>query len=141
VAYNSLEHFLREHEPGFVAVMEAAQRATGGHYAAMTPAQLHANAAADVQHLLQSIRQATLDRGAIQKAAEQTGAAGINLDDLTRMSNALDRGLVAYVEAELGSQPELCADLLRRIRHVTASYRSNVTSVKLDSTLKRLQQP
>ena len=86
------------------------------------------------------IRQATLDRGHRRRRPSNTAPPN-DLNDLTRMSNALDRGLVAYVEAELGSQPDLCADLVRRIRHVTASYRSNVTSVKLDSTLNRLSGP
>jgi hypothetical protein len=139
--YNSIDHFLTVHEPDIAALIEDAECATGGHYAAMAPEQLHQTAQSDAHQLIEGLRAAHVDRTTIQDNARQTDTQGIALDDLTRMSLEIERRFIAYVQAELAEQPEFAADLARRCRHITAGYRSNVTAVKLDRALGRLKQP
>lgn len=137
--YNSIDHFLTVHEPDIAALIEDAERVTGGHYAAMAPDQLHRTAQSDARELIAGLRAAHVDRTAIQDTARQTDTQGIALDDLTRMSIEIERRFIPYIQAELAEQPEFAADLVRRCRHITAGYRSNVTAVKLDRALGRLK--
>jgi hypothetical protein len=137
--YNSIDHFLTVHEPDIAALIEDAERATGGHYAAMPPDQLHRTAQSDAHQMIEGLRATHVNRTTIQDTARQTDTQGIALDDLTRMSLEIERRFVPYVETELAEQREFAADLVRRCRHITAGYRSNVTAVKLDRTLGRLK--
>ena len=137
--YNSIDHFLTAHQAAIAALMEDAQRATGGHYAAMSPEQLRRTAQSDVRQIIEVLRTTHVDRDAIQDTARQTDTQGIALDDLTRMSLEMERRFIPYIQAQLAGQPEFAADLIRRYRHITASYRSNITAVKLDRTLGRLK--
>ena len=50
--YNSIDHFLTVHEPDIAALIEDAERVTGGHYAAMAPDQLHRTAQSDARELI-----------------------------------------------------------------------------------------
>jgi hypothetical protein len=137
--YNSIDHFLTANLAAITALMEAAQRATGGHYAAMSPDQLRQTAQSDVRQIIEVLRTTHVDRDTIQDTARQTDTQGIALDDLTRMSLEMERRFIPYIQAQLAGQPEFAADLIRRYRHITASYRSNITAVKLDRTLGRLK--
>ncbi len=142
--YNSIDHFLTVQEPAIVAVMEAAQRAAGGHYAAYTPDALRHNAASDIAEVLHNIRKLTLDNTTIQgfqAGAQENVAEGVDLNDLIRMDQAFERGFCALVEQELRDQSALAADLTRRIRYLTGRFRSSITGVKVDQTLSRLKQP
>jgi hypothetical protein len=139
--YNSIDHFLTVHEPDIAALIEDAERATGGHYAGMTPDQLRGTAQSDARELIAGLRAAHVAREVVQETARQTETQGIALDDLTRMSLEIERRFIAYVQAELAEQPEFAADLVRRCRHITAGYRSNITAVKLDRALGRLKHP
>jgi hypothetical protein len=47
----------------------------------------------------------------------------------------METRFMAYVQAELSAQPDLAAEILRRLRNVNARFRSNVTAVKLDKTI------
>ena len=87
------------------------------------------------------LRTTHVDRDVIQDTARQTDTQGIALDDLTRMSLEMERRFIPYIQAQLAGQPEFAADLIRRYRHITTSYRSNITAVKLDRALGRLKHP
>jgi len=139
--YNSIDHFLTANLADIAALMEDAQRATGGHYAAMSPEQLRQTAESDVRQIIEVLRTTHVDRDVIQDTARQTDMQGIALDDLTRMSLEMERRFIPYIQAQLAGQPEFAADLIRRYRHITTSYRSNITAVKLDRTLGRFQKP
>jgi hypothetical protein len=139
--YNSIDHFLTVHEPDIATLIEDAERVTGGHYSAMAPEQLHQTAQSDAHELIAGLRAAHVDRTTIQETARETETQGIALDDLTRMSLEIERRFIPYVQAELAEQPEFAADLVRRCRHITAGYRSNITTVKLDRALGRLKHP
>ena len=137
--YNSIDHFLTVQYETLVTIMEAAQQEAGGHYAHYTPAELHRNATNDLREVLASIREIKMDNPAIRASAEQNVTIGIDLTDLIRMGQALEVGLVRFVEQELHNQPELETELSRRIRHLCARFRNNITTVKLDQTLNRLK--
>jgi hypothetical protein len=137
--YNSIDHFLTANLADIAALMEDAQRATGGHYAAMSPEQLRETAQSDVRQIIEVLRTTHVDRDVIQDTARQTDMQGIARDDLTRMSLVMERLFIPYIQAQLAGQPEFAADLIRRYRHITTSYRSNITAVKLDRTLGRLK--
>ena len=93
----------------FAALMEDAQRATGGHYASMAPEQLRETAQSDARELIAGLAEPPhVDRTAIQDTARQTDTQGIALDDLTRMSVEIERRFIAYVQAELAEQPGVC---------------------------------
>jgi hypothetical protein len=138
--YNSPEHFLTAQTAAIVEVVAGAQRAAGGHYAAYTPAQLQQTASQDAHEILETMRTEIMDSVAMQAGIRETYDRGIDLDDLSRMAELLERGLLALVDRELQDQPDLAAELKRRIRHFNTRFRSNVTSVKLDITLGRLKR-
>jgi hypothetical protein len=138
--YNSPEHFLRAQRANIVEAVAAAQRRAGGHYAAFTPAQLQQNATQDAQAIMETMRTEAMDTAEMQAGLRATHARGIDLNDLNRMAELLEQGLVALVDRELHDQPDLAAELTRRIRHFNTRFRSNLTSVKLDITLGRLKR-
>jgi hypothetical protein len=120
--------------------MERAQEATGGHYAALSEAARRATAQAATRRMMDAVRQVQLDRQIVQETARQRDSAGIALDDLTRLVDQMEARFLAYVQAELSAQPELAAEILRRLRNVNARFRSNVMAVKLDKTIQQLQR-
>lgn len=141
--YNSLDHFLTIQQPTILTLMLAAQREAGGHYAAMTPAALEQNAAKDGAEFLTHLRRLTLDATIIhgfQTGAQENVAEGVDLSDLIRMDQALERLFCALVAQELRDQADLKADLIRRIHYLTGRFRSSVTGVQVDQTLKRLKK-
>jgi hypothetical protein len=138
--YNSIDHFLTAHEAQIIRLMESAQQATGGHYAALPEAARRADARAATQRMMDAVRQVQLDRQVIQETARQRDSAGIALDDLTRLVDQMEARFLAYMQAELSAQPELAAEILRRLRNVNARFRSNVMAVKLDKMIRQLQR-
>jgi hypothetical protein len=138
--YNSIDHFLSTHEPQIIGLMERAQEATGGHYATLSAADRRADAQAATQRMMDAVRQVQLDRQVVQETARQRDNAGIALDDLTRLVDQMEARFLAYVQAELSAQPDLAAEILRRLRNVNARFRSNVMAVKLDKTIQQLQR-
>jgi hypothetical protein len=138
--YNSVEHFLTENEAAFAHIIEEVQRGVGGHYARLTPAELHATAVHDAHLVVQSLMSEHIDRHEVQESARDNDAAGIELDDLIRFSTEMEARLIAYAERDLHDQPNLAAEVATRLRHRAASYRSNVTAVKLEASLKRLKK-
>jgi hypothetical protein len=138
--YNSVDHFLTAHESQIIGLMERAQQATGGHYAALSEAERRADAQAATRRMMDAVRQVQLDRRTVQDTARQRDSAGIALDDLTRLVDQMETRFIAYVQAELRAQPELAAEILRRLRNANARFRSNVMAVKLDKTIQQLQR-
>ncbi len=138
--YNSIDHFLTVQHEALVTIMEAAQREAGGHYACYTPAELHRNAANDVREIFASIREVKMDNPAIRASAEHNVAIGVDLDDLIRMERAFEQSFLHSMEQELGDQPTLLDELSRRMRHLGARFRNNITGVVVDQTIQRLKQ-
>lgn len=138
--YNSIDHFLTAQHEAIIAVMVTAQQAAGGHYAALTGDALRRNAAQDVQEVITSIREIKVDKPAIRASAEENVDIGVDLDDLIRMGLAFEQGFLVLVKQEVQDQEELADDLNRRVLRLGARFRTNVTGVKVDQTLKRLRQ-
>ncbi|HEX6608179.1 MAG TPA: hypothetical protein VF276_14845 [Chloroflexia bacterium] len=138
--YNSVDHFLTAHESQIIDMMASAQQATGGHYAGLSEAARRADAQAAAQRMMAAVRQVQLDGQTVQATARQRDSAGIPLDDLTRLVDQMETRFIAFVQAELGAQPELAAEILRRLRNANARFRSNVMAVKLDKTIRQLQR-
>ncbi|HUS17888.1 MAG TPA: hypothetical protein VM536_23070 [Chloroflexia bacterium] len=139
--YNSIDHFLQENEPAITALMAAAQEAAGGHYAAMSPEQSRQTAADDARQVMRSFREMQLDRESIQADARRVDGEGINLDDLTRMASHFTRHFEAFAKERLTGQPDLAREMVRRCGVMGTTYTANVTTVKLDKTLRRMQRP
>jgi hypothetical protein len=139
--YQSLDDFLNKHETAIAGIMERVQREVGGHYTRMTPTQLRTNARDDARYVIGVWRSGQADRSNPPETARQAQEAGINLDDLIRLVDLLLPAYVAYFEKELAAQPDLAADLIRRLRHTSASYRTNIVQAKLDQTLNRIKRP
>jgi len=136
--YNSIEEFLTVHEADLIALMERVQAQVGGHYAAMTVDELHASAVSDMQYAISVWRTPQVIRSEARAIAEQTDQAGVDLDDLTRLVDGLQAALLDFVAGCLAEQSDLAGKLLRQIRHSSNNYRSGVTEVKLDKTLRRI---
>ncbi len=137
--YNSAEHFLRTQTDAITARLAEGQAAAGGHYARLTPAARQATAAADAHQFIAALLAANLAPDVVQAGARAAGDAGVPIDDLLRMTDETQPRLLAFITAELADQPELGADLVRRIRDVNARFRSNVTAVKLEQAIARLR--
>lgn len=137
--YTSITHFFAEHEAVIVGLMEVAQAAAGGHYAAMSPAARHENAVKDTHEMIADLRQPHFDVELASESARETEGAGIALDDITRMSLEIEARLLTYLEEHLRAQPELYDPLVSRVRHMNARFRSTITKVKIDATIRRLK--
>ncbi|HMA37683.1 MAG TPA: hypothetical protein VKY74_24735 [Chloroflexia bacterium] len=137
--YNSLDHFLTVHQPELTTLMTEAMQVAGGYYAALTPAALHQLAVQDAANAQRMLLAAHLDRQSIQGSTRQLTAQGIPIPDLIRAAQEMELRMLAFGEQQLATQPDLHLELVRRIQHVGASYRSNVTAVQIDETLRRLQ--
>ena len=138
--YNSIDHFLTAQHAAIIAVMVAAQQQAGGHYAALTSDALWQNAVQDVQEVVTSIRDLKVDNPAVRASAEENVEIGVDLDDLIRMGLAFEQGFLVLVKQEVQDQEELATELNRRVLRLGARFRTNVTGVKLDQTLKRLKK-
>ena len=136
--YNSLDHFLKEHEAEIAAIIMDVQRRVGGHYARLAPEELQQNAAQDAQYVMQIWRKGLADREA-REIATHADRAGIDLNDLIRLVDEMAVSFAAFFEEELREQPELREDLLRRMRHTSASYRTSIIAVRLDKKLSQFQ--
>ncbi|HET7079648.1 MAG TPA: hypothetical protein VFM49_19620, partial [Chloroflexia bacterium] len=108
--------------------------------AALSEAARRADARAAAQRMMAAVRQVQLDGQTVQATARQRDSAGIALDDLTRLVDQMETRFIAFVQAELRAQPELAAEILRRLRNANARFRSNVMAVKLDKTIRQLQE-
>ncbi len=138
--YNSIDHFLTAQHEAIITVMAAAQQQAGGHYAALTPDALWQNAAQDVQEVVTSIRDLKVDNPAVRASAQENMEIGVDLDDLIRMGLAFEQGFQVLVNQEVQDQEELAAELNRRVLRLGARFRTNITGVQLDQTLKRLKK-
>jgi hypothetical protein len=137
--YNSVDHFLTTHQAQIIDMMASAQAATGGYYATLSETGRRADARAAAQRMMDAVRQVQLDGQVVQATARQRDSAGVPLDDLTRLVDHMETRFIAFVQAELRAQPELAAEILRRLRNANARFRSNVMAVKLDKTIRQLQ--
>lgn len=139
--YNSLDHFLDEHEPHIMRLMEDAQRAVGGRYAAMTGAQLAEAAHSGTQRFMKTLRAGQLDSETAQQIARQMDSSAIAPDDIIAMVNEMEIRFIGYVESVLEGQPELALNLLRRLRHLNSRLRTRLTAAKIDQAIQRFQRP
>ena len=139
--YNSLDQFLTLRTDDLTAIMEGVQMQIGGHYAALTTEQRHANAVNDTLYVIGVWRAAIIDREHTRGIAAEADRAGVDVDDLKRLVDTVHPLFVAFVERELATQPELAVEMIRRMHHSSSTYRSGVTEVKIDKTLRRIHKP
>ena len=138
--YNSLDQFLTPRTADLTAIMEGVQTQIGGHYATMIAEQRHTNAINDTQYVITVWRSASIDREQPHAIAAQADQAGVDVDDLKRLVDTVHPLFVAFVQRELAAQPELAAEIIRRMHHSSSNYRSRVTEVKLDKALRRIRK-
>jgi len=99
--YNTLDHFLREHEADIIAIVEAVQRRVGGHYVRLSPEELHENSVSDARYIVRTWRLGLADRAA-EGIAGHADKAGIDLNDLIRFIDDLTASFTPFLEAQLG---------------------------------------
>lgn len=136
--YYSIDQFLTTHQTALTGLMEATQRAAGGHYAAMTPIQLQQTAAGDAEQLITALRNSPAPRASYQENARGVDDNGVALDDLQRLADAVEAHFIPYFTAQLGDEPDLREELLRRLRHVNGRFRAGTRAVQIDKTIRRL---
>jgi hypothetical protein len=139
--YHSIEQFLTTHKGAIAGLMEAAQREAGGHYAAMTSVQLKQNAVNDAGYLIESLKKPAELRETYQEIARGVSDRGIAVDDLIRLNQGVSRRMVAYIQTHLKEEPDLCAELLRRMDNINARFNAGMRSVQIDDTIRRLTNP
>ncbi len=139
--YTSIDHFLGEHADAIRGLLLEAAQEAGGHYTRIPAPQLEAQMDTDVRELIAELCQDRLDRPVVRQNARTTVQLGIDLDDILRMTTALEVRLVPYIEEELRAQPDIAGALAQRFRRIVTSFRSNLTAIKLDETLRRMKNP
>ena len=137
--YYSIDSFLTTHRAALAGLMEAAQRAAGGHYGAMTPIQLQQTAASDAEQLITALRNRPLPRESYQENARAVDGNGVALDDLTHLADAVEAGFIPYFTQQLQDEPDLLDELLRRLRYINGRFRAGIQAVQIDKTIRRLQ--
>jgi hypothetical protein len=141
MAYQSIDQFLTAHKGAITGLMEVAQREVGGHYAAMTSVQLKQNAANDAAYLIESLKKPADLPTSYQEIARSVSDQGIAVEELIRLTEAMNRRLVPYIEEYLKDDADLCAELLRRLNHLNARFNAGVRTVQIDDTIRRLTNP
>jgi hypothetical protein len=139
--YNSLDQFLNERGEDLESMMRESMRTAVGVYADFSPEELTRQARYSAQQIITSLRQGNIDRPAARDDAEKWNAAGIPMADLRRSSLEMDTRLRAWTNRHLHEQPDLEAELLRRINNIFNGFRSTVTAVDLDDQIARFNAP
>jgi hypothetical protein len=135
---DQIERFLRENQPAIAGLLNQAYAEAGGHYAALSPEERQHQAAIDSGEYVDGLMHG-VDRATVQAAAHHATAAGIDVNDILRMSNALERQVTAFVREHLAGQPDLAQEVLRRAHNVAASFRTNLAAARLDDVLRRFE--
>jgi hypothetical protein len=132
--------FLEIHDAAIRDLVARAYAEAGGHYSALAPAALRAQAATDAAEFAADLTRGSIDREAVRAMVVATGGGAAVADDINRMAIALERLFAAFVRERLAAEPTLADDLVRRSRNVNASFRSAVMAARLDALLRDLQQ-
>jgi hypothetical protein len=136
---DQLERFLRESQPAVAELLEQAYEEAGGHYAAMASEERRRQANIDVGEYVEALIRGGVDREVVQSASHAVTANGIDINDILRMSNALERLVTLFFQAQLPQQPDVAQELIRRARNVAASFRANLVAARMDDSLRRLR--
>src|SRR5205823_6256991 len=102
--------------------------------------ELQAMAAQDATAAHALLLNPHLDHESIQASIRQLGERGIPPTDLIRAAQETESRILALAEEQLADQPDLHLELIHRIQHLGSSYRTNVTAIQIDDTLRRLQE-
>jgi hypothetical protein len=63
------------------------------------------------------------------------------VEDLIRLNQAVSQRMVPYIQNHLKDEPDLCAELLRRMDNLNARFNAGMRSVQIDDTIRRLTNP
>src|SRR5689334_28480 len=103
---DQIARFLETHRFQIIELLDQAYGEAGGHYAALSPEARREQAATDSGEYIGALIEGTIDRAAVQAVAHQARDAGIDLRDILRMSNALERHVTGFIAATLPQEPE-----------------------------------
>lgn len=136
--YYSVDQFLDKHFGTFCTIMEQAAIEAGGHYADMSPAVRRLNAEHDASEFIRALSEGRIDRHATRINGARPTNTGLIADDLLRLSRSVEAQVEAFIHQELGDDPTLREEMLRRLRQVESSFRVSLTGVKIDQVLTHL---
>jgi hypothetical protein len=139
--YNSIDQFLTLRGDDIKDLMKDAMKAAGGVYATFSAQATDDQAVYGAERVLTALRQGNLDRSLVRASAQEWNSGTIPLADMRRSSQELEPLLRAWANRHLHEQPDLEAELLRRINNMGAGFRSTVTSVQLDDQIARFNVP
>lgn len=139
--YYSVDQFLDKHFETFCTIMDQAATEAGGHYAEMSPPVRRLNAEHDAAEFIRALSEGRVDRQATRINGARPTNTGLVADDLLRLSRVVEAQVEAFILQELGNDPTLRDELLRRLRQVEASFRVSLTGVKIDQVLTHLPRP
>jgi hypothetical protein len=139
--YTSVEQFLAQHYGAICDLMDEAAGVAGGHYAQLTPLQRRQNAEHDVVEFITGLGEGRVDRQAVRASAARPTDTGLVADDILLLIGQFEPRFVRFVERELAGNPDIRDTILRRYRHLNASFRASLTSVQIDRVLQRFDIP
>ena len=126
-----LARFLTDHQEAIAGLLECVYAEVGGHYAALTPEQQHAQAHLDSRQLITDLLRGGPDRQAIQRTV-QTAADPSIPGDIVRLAAFMERRFEAFVRAQLADDPDLARLLLARCDVVFARFRLGLSAAQID---------
>ena len=132
-----LERFLRGNQGAIIQLIDQCYEGAGDHYTAMSPEQRREQAAADTEEFIVDLLRGNVDRDATRQGLATIADSVATLDDITRMSSLLEPAFISFVQDQLGAQPALAEDLIRRTRNINANLRATVTALRMDVFLRR----
>lgn len=132
-----LERFLRGHQAAITQLFDQCYETVGGHYTSMPPEQRRQQAGADTEEFITDLLRGSVDRDAARRGLRAIADSITTLDDIARMSSLLEPAFIRFVQDQLGAQPVLAEDLIRRTRNVNASLRATVTALRMEAFLRR----
>jgi hypothetical protein len=136
--YEQAAQFLLENRPAITGLVQQAYQLTGGHYAALTPAESQAQAEIDSRAFIGDLLRGVPDRAAIRQRAQSASTPGI-ISDTLHMAEIFEKLFNAFVQARLAAQTHLARDLAQRNTFVMGRFRLSLSAAHLDSVVNGFQ--
>jgi hypothetical protein len=132
--------FLEAQQPAIADLVETAFLTIGGHYAQMTTTERHQQAQSDAGEIVTQICTGDVNQRAIDASIQSIASMAI-LSDVVRMSEVVERLIIAHVQQQLASDPELGRKVISRITNTSRRFRMNITAAYAERVRVQIDHP
>src|SRR4051812_24284844 len=132
--------FLETHRPAIADLVEKVYLEVGGHYAQMTSVRRRQQALIDAGEIVNQMSTGEVNQVSIAATLTSIQSLAI-LTDIVRMSEVIERLMIALAEQQLAGDPELCRKVSARISNTSRRFRMNLTAAYAELVRVRIDTP